>query len=164
MRITNNELKYRLHNVKFTNKATPRPVKAKYVHSQHQVDLIDLSKEPVKYNGKECKYVLSVVDIFSRFLWLRPLERKSSHHVSRALKPIYNEHGPPDRLQSDRGTEFEGRVRALCEKLNFKIKRIRSRPYHPQSQGKVERSHGRVREKIMFDLVSLGEKGGELGC
>lgn len=33
--VTNSELKYRIHNAKFTNKAVPRPVTAKYVQSQH---------------------------------------------------------------------------------------------------------------------------------
>ena len=36
---------------------------------------------------------------------------------------------------------------------------IKSRPYHPQSQGKVERSHRRLREKIKYDLIALGKKG-----
>ena len=43
--------------------------------------------------------------------------------------------------------------------LRYKIKTIKSRPYHPQSQGKVERSHRRLRTKIMYDLISLGKKG-----
>ena len=83
--------------------------------------------------------------------------KKASHYVSQVLKAIYAEHGPPDRLQSDRGSEFEGKVRRLCKAL--KIKLIKSRPYHPQSQGKVERSHRRLRKKIMYDLVTLGKKG-----
>ena len=86
LQVTNNEFKYRVHNAKFTNKATPKPVTAKQVQSQHQIDLIDLSKDPVKHNGKVYKYVLSVIDIFSRFLWLVPLESKSSSHVVRVLQ------------------------------------------------------------------------------
>ena len=157
LRVTNNEVKYRIHNVKFTNKAAPRPVTARTIQGQHQIDLMDLSKEAVGHNTRVYKYVLSVMDIFSRYLWLRPLEKKSSQHVSRALAKIYSEHGPLDRLQNDRGKEFEGKVRPLCKQL--KIKLIKSRPYHPQSQGKVERSHRRLRKKIMYDLVSLGKKG-----
>ena len=126
LQVTNNEFKYRVHNAKFTNKATPKPVTAKHVQSQHQIDLIDLSKDPVKHNGKVYKYVMSVSDIFSRFLWLVPLESKSSSHVVRVLQPIYDQHGPPDRLQSDRGTEFEGKLRSMCK--NYKIKMIKSRP------------------------------------
>ena len=36
---------------------------------------------------------------------------------------------------------------------------IKSRPYHPKSQGKVERSHRRLREKIKYDSIKLGKKG-----
>ena len=157
LQVTNNESKYRVHNARFTNKATRKPVTAKRLQSQHQIDLIDLSKDPVKHNGKVYKYILSVIDVFSRFLWLVPMERKSSRQVVRSLRPIYDEHGPPDRLQSDRGPEFQGKLRSLC--THYKIKMIKSRPYHPQSQGKVERSHRRLRTKIMYDLISLEKKG-----
>ena len=51
LRITSNELKYRIHNAKFRNKGTLGPVRAKHVQSQHQIDLIDLSREPVEHNG-----------------------------------------------------------------------------------------------------------------
>ena len=36
---------------------------------------------------------------------------------------------------------------------------IKSKPYHPQSQGKVERSHRRLRKKIKYDSIKLGKKG-----
>jgi len=85
LRATNNDTKFRIHNVKFTNKATPRPVTAKTVQGQHQIDLMDLSKEAVNYNKHVYRYVLSVMNIFSRYLWLQPLQKKSSEHVSRAL-------------------------------------------------------------------------------
>ena len=78
-------------------------------------------------------------NIFSRYLWLWPLGKKSSKHVSRALQRIYSEHSLPDCLQSDWGKEFDGKVRLLCKKL--KINLIKSRPYHLQSQGKVESLH-----------------------
>ena len=62
-----------------------------------------------------------------------------------------------DRLQSDQGLEFHGRVENICKK--YRIRRIRSRPYYPQSQGKVERSHRRLRDKMMFDLLAMKRKG-----
>ena len=66
LRETNSKIKYRIHNVKFTNKATPRPVTAKSVQAQHQVDLMDLSKDAVEHDGRVYRYVLSVMDVFSR--------------------------------------------------------------------------------------------------
>ena len=38
----------------------------------------------------------------------------------------------------------------------MKIKTIYSRPYHPQSQGKVERSHRSLREKMTYDFLRKG--------
>ena len=81
LRVTNNEAKYRIHNVKFTNKATPRPVTARIIQGQHQIDLMDLSKEAVNHNRHVYKYVLNVMDIFSRYLWLRQLEKKSQANM-----------------------------------------------------------------------------------
>lgn len=136
--VTSNNIKYRIHNPVFKNKVFPKPGGGEHVHSQHQIDLIDLTKQPVQFAGKT---FLSAMDVFSRYLWLAPLEKKSSRCIARNLQKIYEEHGPPDRLQSDRGKEFYGRLENRCKK--YKIKRIRSRSYHPQSQGKVKRSHRR---------------------
>ena len=44
LRETNSKIKYRIHNVKLTNKTTPRPVTAKSVQAQHQVDLMVLTR------------------------------------------------------------------------------------------------------------------------
>ena len=66
------------------------------------------------------------------------------------LQELYCEVGPPKVLQCDNGGEFKQAVEQLCRKLEVKI--IRSSPYHPQSQGKVERSHRTLRKKIMYDL------------
>lgn len=43
------------------------------------------------------------------------------------------------------------------------IKKFESRPYHPQSQGKVERSHGTWKAKLRYD-ISQSEKGEFLFC
>ena len=47
--------------------------------------------------------------------------------------------GPLTRVQSDRGTEFKRAVKTFLKRSD--IQNIESRPYHPQSQGKHERSH-----------------------
>ena len=50
LRIVNSNFAFT--TLSFTNKAVPKPVFAKHVQSQHQIDLIDLSKDPVKTKGK----------------------------------------------------------------------------------------------------------------
>lgn len=77
---TESKIKYHIHNVKFTNKATPRLVTAKSVQAQHQVDLMDLSKDAVEHDGRAYRYVLSIMDVFSRYSWLHQPEKKASHY------------------------------------------------------------------------------------
>lgn len=38
--VTSNNIKYGIHNAVFKNKVLPKPVRAKLVHSQHQIDMI----------------------------------------------------------------------------------------------------------------------------
>ena len=103
------------------------------------------------------QYILTIQDVFSRYLWLRPLTYKTSKVVSKALGDLYIEVGPPKVLQSDRGGEFKKWVKKMCKNLNVKM--IQSRPYHPQSQGKVKRSHRALRKKIAFDFGHLRKSG-----
>lgn len=127
------------------------------IHQIHQIDLVDMKKQKIAHKGKTYRYVLSLLDVFSRFHWLYPLTSKHSANVARELKNIYTIHGTPRILQSDRGKEFYGETKRFCEQK--KIILIKSRAYHPQSQGKVERSHRTLRKKITYDLVKHGKKG-----
>lgn len=97
------------------------------------------------------------MDVFSRYMWLKPLKRKSSVEITKHLTKIYREHGPLKVLQHDKGTEFKGVVKILMTSLQVKI--IESSPYHPQSQGNVERTHRWLRKKIIYDLVKFQGNG-----
>ena len=57
-------------NPKFLNKAPLGTKDGKRKMEQHQSDLVNLSKIAVTIDEIEYKYVLLVMDIFSRFLWL----------------------------------------------------------------------------------------------
>ena len=67
-RVLDRSAMYQLLKARFTNRANLRPIRAKRVHDRHQVDLIDMSKWPVQHHGKTFRYILSVIDVFSRFL------------------------------------------------------------------------------------------------
>lgn len=55
---------------------------------------------PVTVGTNTYKYTMSVIDIFSRFVFLRPLRSKESDsaEVAENLQRIYYEHGPPEIL------------------------------------------------------------------
>ena len=46
------------------------------------------------------------------------------------------------------------KVESKCFAKKRKIEMTKSRPYHPQSQGKVEQSHRSLRRKITYDLLT----------
>ena len=79
------------------------------------------------------------MDVFSRYQWLEPLKRRKANHIAPHLKTIYDEHGPPKKLPRVRGKKFKKEVKTFCR--TSKIRTNCSSQFHPQSQGKVERSH-----------------------
>ena len=74
------------------------------------IDLVWMKSQDVEYEGKTYWYILSLMDIFSRFHWLAPLQRKLSLQVDAKLDRIFVEYGSPERIQSDNGGEFKKEV------------------------------------------------------
>jgi transposase InsO family protein len=98
------------------------------------------------------EYILVGVDSFSRWLEVVGLKDKESATVARALKgSIFYRYGPPKILACDRGGEFMGAVKELCEEFGTKL--VRGAPYHPMSQGIVERANKSLQEAL-FSYVS----------
>ena len=119
----------------FLNKSPLHPVQSSGVMHQVQVDLVDMRGYPANVDDTSFKYILVLLDVFSRFMFLRALRSKSADEVANCLLKIFCDTGPPRRLQSDQGSEFKGAVEKLMEAMKVDI--IHSRPYYPQSQGKV---------------------------
>lgn len=134
---------------RFTNKPLPKTIKASSPGSRWQIDIVSMKGLEICYVRKTYKYVLQIVDIYSRFIIPRPLKRKTSSEVASVLEKVMLDHGTPGIIQCDNGLEFQGvSMKTLLEKHNIKI--IHGRPYYPQSQGKCERSNQILRRKIMF--------------
>ena len=51
---------------------------------------------------------------------------------------------------------FLGFVSDLAKRLD--VKEINSRPYHPQSQGQIERSHSTWKRKLEYDILKGNRK------
>ncbi|XP_071079984.1 uncharacterized protein [Haliotis cracherodii] len=142
---------------KFVNAAKLKPVISRTPMGRHQVDLVELTGMPAENDGETFIYILSVIDVFTRFLWLRPLSNKRASSVALELHKIYFEYGwgNPRILQCDQGSEFKGAVNQLCIEMGTKI--VRSRAHHPQSQGKSERSHRDWKSHLEFDHSKHGD-------
>lgn len=74
-----------------------------------QADLNDMAS--IKQHNNGYVYLLTVIDVFSKFAWSIPLKRKTGSEVSAAFKKIFNKSGrKPLNLETDKGKEFLNKV------------------------------------------------------
>ena len=66
-------------------------------------DLVDMQAFS-KFN-RGIKYLLAVIDVFSKYGWLLPLKNKMGKSVALALKTIFKEK-KPKKMWVDKGKEF----------------------------------------------------------
>lgn len=74
------------------------------IDKQFQIDLVDMSEYSVENDG--VRYLLTCIDVFSKYAWVQCLQNKSAGVVTNAFKNILSQGRVPARLQTDKGTEF----------------------------------------------------------
>jgi transposase InsO family protein len=85
-----------------------------------QTDLIDLPS--LSQANDSFRYILVVIDCFSKYVWARALKSKSSDSVLSAIKNIFESGRIPNRIQSDAGSEFiNSHVKQYFNKLKIKL-------------------------------------------
>ena len=86
------------------------------------------------------RYVLTMMDLYSKFPAAVPLKKVDNVTVIEAMMEVFASYGLPKVLLTDQGSVFTSRLtRAMCEQ--FQIEKIQTSPYHPQSDGALERWH-----------------------
>lgn len=68
-----------------------------------QADLVDMQPH-ARINGGN-KYILTVIDVLSKYAWGIPLKNKSGSEVAKAFRTIFRNRCPKN-LQTDQGTDF----------------------------------------------------------
>ncbi|KAL4088776.1 hypothetical protein QTP88_023860 [Uroleucon formosanum] len=98
------------------------------------------------YNGNV--FILTLQDDLSKFAWAVPMPNHEANTVAKFfVTQFVCLHGLPQSLVTDCGTEFLSKVfKEVCQLL--KIKQTSTSPYHPQSNGSLERSHRTLAEYL----------------
>ena len=78
------------------------------IDEQFQADMVDVQNSS-RYN-KGYKYLLTCLDIFSKYAWVVPLKTKQGQELVKAFQSILASARKPSKLQTDQGTEFLNRV------------------------------------------------------
>ena len=102
------------------------------------------------------RYIMVVVDDFSRYSWVEFLREKSEacDKMERQCKRLQNEKGVPIvKVRSDHGKEFENaKFKAFCNEHG--IKKEFSAPKTPQQNGVVERKNQVIQEMARVMLLN----------
>ena len=124
---------------------TPRPMKAGVMTSVLRTKPFDLVEMdfygPLPDTMDGNRYILTMVDVFSRWPIAVPVTDRKASTVARAIyQHLICVHGCPRAIHSDRGKEFlAAGIKQMCAELA--IKKIETTGFQPQANGRVERFH-----------------------
>ena len=106
--------------------------------------------------GRGNRYVLVVGDYFTKWMEAYPMAIMKAGAVAGILVHHFVSHfGVPDILHTDQGRNFESTLlKEVCKLLG--IVKTRNTPYHPQSDGLVERFN-----RTLLNLLSLAASENE---
>lgn len=113
------------------------------------------------FQGTGNRHILVVVDHFSKFVWAKAFPNKDSLTVLQYLKSIFDVFGFPEALFSDNAKEFNSKILLVYLDHYAKSAKRSGRPYHPQSQGVVERTNRKLAESLVARVTASVEKNWE---
>ena len=120
----------------------PVPVPFGKQWSQLGIDLMTLPVTDAGY-----RYILCVVDYFTKWVELAPLKSKAAAEVAVQIWGLMNRHGAAHVHITDQGREFCNDVASYLYSATGTKHRVTS-AYHPQANGLVERMNRHVTKLI----------------
>ena len=103
---------------------------------------------PLPESKRGNKYILMLIDQFTKWLECFPIPNQNSEMVAKSIVDGFlSKFGCPTELHTDQGKNMDGvLIRKLCELLQ--IAKTRTTPYHPSSNGQIERYNRLVLQTI----------------
>ena len=101
------DLAYTLHKPRRRRFPT-LPVIVGGLDDQWVADLVEV--QPLAKYNRGIRYLLTVLDVLSKYAWVQPLKAKTGVALVKAFHKILKQGRRPNRLQTDRGTEFYNRT------------------------------------------------------
>lgn len=117
------------------------PASSKF--SEIHLDLVG----PLPIN-KNCRYLLTIIDRFSRWTEVIPITDMTAETVAHNfLLHWVARYGVPQTVTTDRGGQFESNLwRQLM--IHLGSSKLRTTSFHPQANGLIERFHRRLKDAL----------------
>ena len=95
---------------------------------------------PLPKSTSGYRYILTMMCLYTKYPEAIPLRRVDNQTVLDAMFEVFSRHGLPKVLLTDQGSVFTSKLtRLMCK--TFEIHKVQTSPYHPQSDGALERWH-----------------------
>lgn len=107
---------------------------------------------PLKLSFDGNRYLITMIDRCTRWPEAIPVKEITAEVVAKVFYDTWiSRFGCPEKLTSDQGRQFESALFKQLLKL-MGIKKLRTTPYHPQSNGIVERWHRLLKSALTARL------------
>ncbi|KAL7868371.1 hypothetical protein SRHO_G00097550 [Serrasalmus rhombeus] len=132
------------------------PLQSVHANCPFQSIAADITELPITSKGH--RYVLVIMDYFTRYINLFPLKDQRAITVAQCIFEEYiRHHGIPETIHTDQGRQFDSDLmKQLCRMLG--IEKTRTSPYHAQSDGMVERLNRTLKDQL---AKYMSQSGGE---
>ena len=122
--------------------------RVKYADVVNGQIVIKETSDPRNFTGtQDINFILTIIDLFSKFVWAFPIRNKKADTVVSLLENLWLTEGAPLKIQSDRGTEFvNDSMFSLAAR--FGVKRVFCAPYNSQCDGVIERFNRTLQTSI----------------
>lgn len=141
---------------------TRNKIYVSYINEQWEIDVLDVSewsrdnrttmKKPNKIVYRTIKYLVTIIDVFSKYAYLMPIEEKSMKEICENFEHLFKL-VRPQKIRSDRGKEFDNK------QFNDLCRRNKIIHFMTQNSTKkcavVERFNRTMRDKIQHFLYFI---------
>ena len=111
---------------------------------------------PLPRTKKGHKFKLTIMDFATRYPEAIPLKKTDTATVAEALCHVFTRLGLPQEILSDQGTNFTSKLMEKVAEL-LQITQLKTSPYHPQTNGMIERMHGTLKSLLRKTSASRKE-------
>ena len=109
---------------------------------------------PVTRTGN--RYILTMMDRYSRLIKLVAIPVMTAKCIAMAFRNNWLlEYGVPDNVLTDRGSYFTGLIMSIVSKM-FGFKNLFTTSYHPKTNGRLERFHRYLKQRLRVIAEELG--------